>query len=217
MGLGVTCRVVVRPGFSSFRPAADPPARRLRSGAACAVAAIIAAARSGRSVGRFRVSVHSTRFEVSGWGSPGSRVSCSTPRRKRLLDGLRASRGRLAVLGRLRLRAPGPLEPPERPSGRSGGPRSPSAPAARGVPADPLRSGSWPPPPAATPSASAPFSGLPPVSGQGHRRGEGIPPPQRRTCATSAHPKNPPLHRRYTSRRWPTVAMSTVRVACSTV
>ena len=34
------------------------------------------AARSGRSVGRFRVSVHSTRFEVSGWGSPGSRVSC---------------------------------------------------------------------------------------------------------------------------------------------
>ena len=29
------------------------------------------AARSGRSVGRFRVSVHSTRFEVSGWGSPG--------------------------------------------------------------------------------------------------------------------------------------------------
>ena len=28
------------------------------------------AARSGRSVGRFRVSVHSTRFEVSGLGLP---------------------------------------------------------------------------------------------------------------------------------------------------
>ena len=44
-------------------------------------------ARSGRSVGRFRVSVHSTRFEVSGWGSPGSRVSCrqyaATPENER--------------------------------------------------------------------------------------------------------------------------------------
>ena len=60
-------------------PASPGSARQdleVRCGAARAAEAISRQARSGRSVARFRVSVHSTRPAVFGFGSPRSAASC---------------------------------------------------------------------------------------------------------------------------------------------